>query len=36
MGSGCIPGGEPVLQLDVPELVDRACLPENASPMRIS
>ena len=31
-----MPGGEPVLQFDVPELVDRAGLPENAPPMRVS
>ncbi len=36
MGFGCMPGGEPVLQLDVPELVDSACLAQDASPMRVS
>jgi hypothetical protein len=29
------PGGEPVLQVDVPELVDRTCLPEHASPVGV-
>jgi hypothetical protein len=26
----CVPAGEPVLQFDVPELVDRSGLAENA------
>jgi len=30
---GCVPVGESVLQADVPQLVDRACLAENASPV---
>jgi molybdenum cofactor biosynthesis enzyme MoaA len=30
-----VPGGEPVLQFDVPELVDRTCLAEDASPVGI-
>ena len=30
-----VPVGEPVLQFDVTEPVDRACLPENAPPVGI-
>jgi len=32
---GCVPVGESVLQADVPQLVDRACLAETASPVGI-
>jgi len=30
-----LPSGEPVLQVDVPELVNRACLPQYSAPVGI-